>query len=78
MTASNEPAAKLSYKEKHELAALLEEIDELEAEKHSLDELFQTPGTPPDALAKATRRYTEIAEVLPTKLARWEELASRE
>ncbi|HPS14693.1 MAG TPA: ABC-F family ATP-binding cassette domain-containing protein [Spirochaetales bacterium] len=75
---ANEPAAKLSYKEKHELAALLEEIDELEAEKHSLDELFQTPGTPPDALAKATRRYTEIAEVLPAKLARWEELASRE
>ncbi|HOV94634.1 MAG TPA: ABC-F family ATP-binding cassette domain-containing protein [Spirochaetales bacterium] len=77
-SAASKPAAKLSFKEKQELAALLDEIDVLEAEKRSLDELFQTPGTPPDALNQATRRYGEIAEVLPAKLARWEELAARE
>ena len=76
--AASKPAAKLSFKEKHELAALLDEIDALEAEKRSLDELFQTPDTPPDALNQATRRYGEIAEVLPAKLTRWEELAARE
>jgi len=71
-------SAKLSFKEKQELAALLDEIDALESEKRSLDEFFQKPVNSPAALAEAGRRYEEIGHLLPQKLARWEALASRE
>lgn len=70
--------AKLSFKEKQELAALLDEIDALETEKRGLDEFFQRPVDSPATLAEASRRYEEIGRLLPLKLARWEALASRE
>ncbi|MEN6296364.1 MAG: ABC-F family ATP-binding cassette domain-containing protein [Rectinema sp.] len=78
---------KLSYKEKQELAGLLEEIDALESEKRNLDTFFQDPsgavsgGAPFTAsidFVEAGRHYDEIDRLIAEKLARWEELAARE
>ncbi|MCE5256040.1 MAG: ABC-F family ATP-binding cassette domain-containing protein [Spirochaetaceae bacterium] len=69
---------KLSYKEKQELAGLMDEIDALDEEKRRLDEFFQKPDSNPAAYAETGRRYEEIDRLTHEKLSRWEELAARE
>ena len=70
---------KLSYREKQELASLLDEIDALETEKRGLEAFFQNPsGDAEVSFAEAGRRYEELGGVIAEKTARWEELASRD
>lgn len=75
-TVGGAKSPKLSFKEKRELALILEEIDALESEKKALEAEFQTGD--PASLTGAGRRYEEIDGLLRVKLARWEELAARE
>ncbi|MFQ3546730.1 MAG: ABC-F family ATP-binding cassette domain-containing protein [Termitinemataceae bacterium] len=72
---------KLSFKEQREFEALLPEIEDLEAEKAALEQLFSDPkaaihrdGT---VNAEARQRYSAIEALIDQKTRRWEELASR-
>ncbi|WP_161523796.1 ATP-binding cassette domain-containing protein [Chromobacterium haemolyticum] len=72
---------KLSYNETRELAALPDEIAALETEQASLNQQLLDPNcyrdTPKEAIAWQ-RRVEEIDELLMDKLARWEELESKQ
>lgn len=72
-------AAKLSFKEKKEFESLLPEIDELEAEKKSLESRFSDADLAKDAAAfsAAKARYDEIGSLIEAKTTRWEALAER-
>lgn len=72
----NRPA-KLSFKERKELETLTVEIDELTAEKKSLEQLFNSGETISDMDVKS-RRYNELSELLDEKEMRWLELSERE
>lgn len=79
--AGGSEARRLSFKERQELAALLGEIDALEAEKRGLDAFFLDPSSAGAShldFAEAGQRYEDIERTLETKIARWEELAARE
>ncbi len=73
--------SKLSYNETRELAALPDEIAALETEQASLNQQLLDPNcyrdTPKEAIAWQ-RRVEEIDELLMDKLARWEELESKQ
>ena len=68
---------KLSFKERHELDSLPEQIEILENEQSSIQSrlgdpsLYQNQGEEVPAL---NARLTEIEDVLSTLYARWEEL----
>ena len=68
----------LTFKEKRELEALLEEIDTLEGEIGSLEELFASATLDPQQLATETQRYHTMRVLLEHKMERWEELAHRD
>ncbi|QOD84985.1 ATP-binding cassette domain-containing protein [Chromobacterium haemolyticum] len=72
---------KLSYNETRELAALPDEIAALETEQASLNQQLLDPNcyrdTPKEAIAWQ-RRVEKIDELLMDKLARWEELESKQ
>lgn len=72
-----EKARKLTFKERKELEALTEEIDTLTAEKKELDRLFASGETISD-IESASRRYTELTEILDEKEMRWLELSEFE
>jgi ABC transport system ATP-binding/permease protein len=65
----------LTFKEKQEYEGLLEEIDALEEQKASLEELFCDPLLDPDRLHRAQKQYRELERLIPEKLDRWEYLA---
>ncbi|MBT5020113.1 MAG: ATP-binding cassette domain-containing protein, partial [Planctomicrobium sp.] len=73
--------AKLSFKEKKELEALPELIDQLETEQSELQsamsspEFFKQPG---DEISSATARLESIGEELSKLYNRWEDLAAKE
>jgi len=69
--------AALSFKERQEYTALLEEITSLEGEQRELESEFQRPVQ--DAAAVGTRhnRYREVLALLEAKMTRWQELAER-
>lgn len=79
---ANSPRARerkgLSYAEGKELAALLDEISELEDEKAGLELLFSSSSPEPEELERANRRYPELLGLIDAKTRRWEELAARE
>jgi len=71
---------KLSFKETHELAALPEKIEAVEAERDTLyaslaDATFLRDGR---AVADAKTRLAELEHEIETLMARWEELESVE
>ena len=72
---------KLSYNETRELAALPDEIAALETEQASLNQRLLDPNcyrdTPKEAIAWQ-QRVEQIDETLMEKLARWEELESKQ
>ncbi len=70
-------ANKLTFKEKKELEQLTAELEKLNAEKDSLDELFAS-GTPIDDAAKASQRYTEVKDAIDEKELRWLELSEKD
>jgi len=67
----------LSFPERRELEALLEEISGLESEKARLEASFSGAGGGRD-LESSSRRYAEVNVEIETKTARWEELAAKE
>lgn len=72
-----EKPRKLSFKEKKELEQLTIEIDELTAEKKSIENLFSS-GNPIDNADEVSRRYNELGTMLDEKELRWLELSELE
>jgi len=68
----------LSYAERNELDSILNEISSLEEEKAALEVLFSSASPNAGDLEKPNRRYAELLELVDTRTARWEALASRE
>ena len=68
---------KLTYKEKRELENLTAEIDDLTAEKESLDALFACGEVITDMDIKSAR-YSELQALLEEKEMRWLELSEKE
>lgn len=68
----------LTFNERKELDALMQEIDLLESEIANLEHSFSDPSAPITTLAERTRRYTEKQAILERKIARWEILAAKE
>jgi len=69
--------AKLSYKDQRELEQLPAEIEQLEAEQAQLNEKLADGSwfvTDADAATQASKRLSEIEELLLEKLDRWTEL----
>lgn len=81
-TATNEKprtdrTAKLTYKEKKELEQLTADLELLNAEKDSLDALFNSGSEIPDIIEKSAR-YNELKELIDEKEFRWLELSEKE
>lgn len=68
---------KLTFKERRELEALTAELEQLNAEKKSLDDLFASGQEIPDIAAKSNR-YTELTAIIDEKEMRWLELSEKE
>ena len=69
---------RLTWSEKRELDALLDEIAALETEKAALEEGFAAGGGQGRDHASQARRHGELGDLIEAKLLRWEALASRE
>ncbi len=72
-----EQAAKLSFKERKEFEQLTSELDEINAEIASLDNLFNSGQEIPDIIEKSAR-YNELKSLLDEKELRWLELSEKE
>ena len=69
-------ANKMTFKERREFEELTKEIDSLNAEKASLDALFNSGEQIDDILTKSSR-YEEIKSLLDEKEMRWLELSEK-
>ncbi|HEY9053331.1 MAG TPA: ABC-F family ATP-binding cassette domain-containing protein [Rectinemataceae bacterium] len=69
---------RLSYAEKKEFESILPLLDELEAEKASLEALFSSSGVSPNELRAAHQKYEALGLLIAAKTERWEELAAKE
>ena len=69
--------AKLTYKEKKELEQLTADLELLNAEKDSLDALFNSGSEIPDIIEKSAR-YNELKDLIDEKEFRWLELSEKE
>lgn len=67
----------LTFKERQEYEALLDEISSLEDEKEKLEEWFSGSTHEPKELEEKTLRYKELEVLIETKTERWEQLAER-
>ncbi len=67
---------KLSFKERNELAALTEELDNLNEEKIKLEKVFA--GEIEGDINEASSRYNEVKNLLDEKELRWLELSELE
>lgn len=72
-----EKKVKLTYNERKEFDALTIEIEKLNEEKQSLEQLFNSGDVITDMDAKS-RRYNELTEILDEKELRWLELSEKE
>lgn len=72
-----ERQAKMTFKERKEFEQLTMEIEQLTAEKDSLDTLFNSGQEIPDIIEKSAR-YNELKEILDEKEMRWLELSEKE
>jgi ATP-binding cassette subfamily F protein uup len=75
-----DPAARLSYKETRELAALPERIEALEAEQKQIAACFEDPALysgSPEELRRLTGRMSAIELELAELIERWEALELR-
>ena len=66
---------KLTYRERQEFEALAGEIEELTAEKDSLEEFFNSGCS--DDIAAKSKRYEEVRSILDEKEMRWLELSEK-
>ncbi len=67
----------MTFKERKEFEALTAEIEQLNAEKSQLEQLFNSGEVIDDMDAKS-RRYNELSEILDEKEMRWLELSEKE
>ena len=72
-----ERQAKMTFKERKEFEQLTIEIEQLTAEKDSLDTLFNSGEEILDIIEKSAR-YNELKEILDEKEMRWLELSEKE
>ena len=72
-----ERQAKMTFKERKEFEQLTIEIEQLTAEKDSLDTLFNSGEEILDIIEKSVR-YNELKEILDEKEMRWLELSEKE
>lgn len=72
-----EKKVKLTYNERKEFDALTIEIEKLNEEKQSLEQLFNSGDVITDMDTKS-RRYNELTEILDEKELRWLELSEKE
>lgn len=75
--ANREKKQELSFRERKEYEALVQEIAELEEEQKVLESFFQQPVREPAEMERSHRRYRELAELIGGKMERWEALAAR-
>ncbi|MHC1692659.1 MAG: ABC-F family ATP-binding cassette domain-containing protein [Sphaerochaetaceae bacterium] len=68
----------LSFNEKREYAHILDEIEALEQEKQALEDGFSASDSDVQTLGQRKRRYGELGDLIDQKMARWEDLASRD
>lgn len=68
--------AKLTFKERMEMESLEKELENLNAEKKSLEEFFASGSTCEDFDARA-RRFRELGEIIDEKELRWLELSEK-
>lgn len=69
--------AKLTYKEKKELEQLTADLELLNAEKETLDTLFNSGEEIPDIIEKSAR-YNELKDLIDEREFRWLELSEKE
>ncbi len=72
------PTKRLSFAEKKEFESILPQLDELEAEKASLEAIFSSSGVSQDEMRAAHQRYEALGLLIAAKTERWEELAAKE
>ena len=72
-----EQKARMTFKERKEFETLSQEIEQLNEEKSSLEQLFNSGEVIDDMDAKS-RRYNELSELLDEKEMRWLELSEKE
>jgi ATP-binding cassette subfamily F protein uup len=65
---------KLSFKEKKELEALDKEIPELETEKANIENQLASGTLSSEAIIAASKRFSELGELIDEKTMRWLEL----
>ncbi|MDE6831991.1 MAG: ATP-binding cassette domain-containing protein, partial [Muribaculaceae bacterium] len=68
---------RMSFKEKKEFEALSKEIEDLTAEKYSLESMFNSGKVITD-MDEKSRRYNELKELLDEKEMRWLELSEKD
>ena len=77
---AKEPVGKLSYKEQRELDALPGEIEDLEAERESLESVLADPALyrdEPGRVASLSSQMQSLDLKLEEKYARWDELEEK-
>ncbi len=67
----------LSFRERKEYEALLDEIGALEEEQKSIEAYFQSSSPDPLELERNNRKYRELLKTIESKMKRWEELGER-
>lgn len=72
-----ERQVKLSFKERKEFEQLTLELDQINAEIKTLDDLFNSGQEIPDIIEKSAR-YNELKNILDEKEMRWLELSEKE
>lgn len=70
-----EPVKKLSFKEKQEFEALEKDIPKLEEEKVMIETQLASGTLSSDAIIAASKRFSEIGELIDEKTMRWLELS---
>ena len=70
-----EPVKKLSFKEKQEFEALEKDIPKLEAEKVMIENQLASGTLSSEAIIAASKRFSEIGELIDEKTMRWLELS---
>ena len=67
----------MTFKERREFETITAELDELNKEKASLEELFNS-GAVIDDMAEKSKRYNELKGIIDEKEFRWLELSEKD
>ncbi|MGN1265968.1 MAG: ABC transporter C-terminal domain-containing protein, partial [Muribaculaceae bacterium] len=73
----NRNSNRMTFKERREFEGITAELDELNKEKASLEELFNS-GAVIDDMAEKAKRYNELKGIIDEKEFRWLELSEKD